>query len=79
MRLSKRCRQGRNIVGFYITDGKSEIYKTRQETINLVKSGLIENANVSSSNGEEIIRGINGTSLDDLPTINLDNNETKRI
>lgn len=78
MRLSKRCRQGRNIVGFYITDGKSEIYKTRQEIINLVKSGLIENANVSSSNGEEIIRGINGTSLDDLPTINLDNNETKK-
>lgn len=78
LRLSKRCRQGRNIVGFYITDGKSEIYKTRQETINLIKSGLIENANLNTSNGEDIIRGINGTSLDELPTISTDNTENKK-
>ena len=79
LRLSKRCRQGRNIVGFYISDGKSEIYKTRQETINLIKGGLIENADISTSNGEDIIRGINGTSLDELPTVSLDTNEAKKV
>lgn len=79
LRLSKRCRQGRNIIGFYISDGKSEIYKTRQETINLIKSGLIENANLSTSNGEDIIRGTNGTSLDELPTVNMDTNDNKKV
>lgn len=78
LRISKRCRQGRNIIGFYITDGKSEIYKTRQETINLIKGGLIENADLNTSNGEDIIRGISGTSLDELPTINIENNDTRK-